>query len=317
MNKVSRRKMLAGMGAGALGVFGGKAMAAPVQSPAPDPDRRRVLRLAHMTDFHVQPEDPAPRGMEEAVQHMLAQPDKPELLVTGGDLIMHATEDDEARVRAQWDIYHRILDENVDIPIRHTIGNHDVWGWPDRDNDPRRGKVFAQEELELEKPYYSFDQAGWHFVVLDSTHQRGGGYVAKLDDEQFEWLKSDLAAQDADTPVMVISHQPIISFCPFFDGDNESSGNWQVTGAWMHIDARRIKDAFYEAGNVKLAVSGHIHLADRVDYLGTTYYCNGAVSGGWWGGKYQEFAPAYGLVNLYDDGSFDNEFVTWAPDWPN
>src|SRR5690606_23551047 len=119
--------------------------------------------------------------------------------------------------------------------------------------------------LGLEKPYRSYDRNGWHFIVLDSVFPKAtGGYTARLDDEQFEWLKGDLASVKSTTPIMVTSHIPIIAACPMFDGDNEKSGNWQVPGAWMHIDARRIKDEFRKHANIKLCISGHIHLIDQV-----------------------------------------------------
>ncbi len=43
--------------------------------------------------------------------------------------------------------------------------------------------------------------------------------------------------------------------------------------------------------------------------LSVTYACNGAASGGWWDGPCQEFNNGYGLVTLYNDGSFENEYV--------
>jgi len=83
----------------------------------------------------------------------------------------------------------------------------------------------------------------------------------------------------------------------------------------MHVDFRRIKDLFTKYPNVKLSISGHIHLVDRVDYLGVSYFCNGAVSGGWWGGKYQEFSNGYAIVELFEDGSFTNQYIEypWTP----
>ena len=67
-----------------------------------------------------------------------------------------------------------------------------------------------------------------------------------------------------------------------------------------------IKTLFRQHPNVKLCLSGHVHLADEVTYLGVRYLCNGAVSGGWWKGPYQEFGPAYAVVDLFEDGSFDH-----------
>jgi hypothetical protein len=81
----------------------------------------------------------------------------------------------------------------------------------------------------------------------------------------------------------------------------------------MHVDARRLKDLFRIHPNVKLCLSGHTHLIDRVDYLGVTYLCSGAVSGAWWKGPYQEFQNSFTIIDLYDGGSFD--FQVWAYPW--
>lgn len=271
---------------------------------------KRVLRIAHLTDIHVQPSGAAPRGMELALEAVQSLKDKPDVLVTGGDQIMDAMGADKAKTDAQWKLWQDIMKANLELDHIRVIGNHDVWGWGTTisKEEPKYGKAWAQEVLELEKPYYSFNRAGWHFIVLDSTFPRDRGYVAKLDKEQFEWLKGDLAATPKEIPVMVVSHQPLMSASAYLDGDNEKSGNWQVPGAWMHIDFRRIKDAFKTHPNVKLAISGHIHLVDRVDYLGVSYFCNGAASGGWWGGDYQECTNGYALVDLYEDGTFTNTY---------
>ena len=269
---------------------------------------RRVLRIAHLTDIHVQPNGPARAGMEKAIAAINAMSDQPQLLMTGGDQIMDAFGADEARTKAQWDVWQAVMAGNK-IPARHTIGNHDVWGWTGP--EPRRGKVWAMEILGLAKPYYSFDQAGWHIVVLDCTQPKGTGYVARLDNPQFEWLTGDLAANKT-KPTLIVSHQPLFAACAYLDGNNEQTGNWVVPGAWMNIDFRRIKDLFKVNPQVKLAISGHIHLVDEVKYLGVAYSCNGAVSGGWWGGNYQEFAPGFAIVDLFHDGTFTNTFQTYT-----
>lgn len=283
------------------------------------PERKRALRIAHLTDMHVQPEKGAQAGFEAGLE--ACQTHSPDVIFCGGDLIMDALGTDFDRAKKQWDLFTAGVRASAGVPVRYALGNHDVWGWNNiskYQSESLFGKRHAQEVLELAKPYYAFEQAGWKFVVLDSTHRKldgSGGYTARLDDDQFGWLADTLAGTPKEQPILVLSHIPIFCACAFLDGDNEKSGNWQVPGAWMHIDVRRIKDLFLKHPNVKLALSGHIHLADRVDYLGVSYFCNGAVSGGWWGGKYQEFGNGYAIVDLYDDGSFENKYVefNWTP----
>ncbi len=310
--RLSRRVFLRQAAAAGLGTTALSALAAPSEAaPA-----KRVLRLAHLTDIHVQPELNAAAGMVAALHHAQNQPDPPEIIFNGGDCIMDALAADKARTRIQWQIWQDVLRNECSLPVVHCLGNHDVWGWKQSDasisSDRLYGKQWALEELGLSTRYYSFDRAGWHFIVLDSTHIAPGGYLARLDEAQFEWLQEDLRRTPATIPIGVLSHIPIICFCAFFDGENESSGEWRVPAAWMHVDARRLKDLFRKHANVKLCLSGHIHLQDEVEYLGVTYLCNGAVSGNWWKGAYQEFPPAYVLVDLFEDGSVQSSYVPYA-----
>lgn len=279
---------------------------------------KRVARIAHMTDMHVQPERGAQQGFEKALEAV--QRKSPDMIMIGGDMVMDVLGADMARAKTQFDIFTSVVKANTSIPVHYALGNHDVWGWNNistYEKDTYFGKQYAQERIELAKPYYSFIQAGWKFIVLDSTHRKpaGNGYTARLDEQQFEWLTSELKSTPKTMPVLVLSHIPLFCACAFLDGDNEKSGEWQVPGAWMHVDFRRIKDLFLKHPNVKVSISGHIHLVDKVEYLGVSYFCNGAVSGGWWGGKYQEFSNGYGLVELFEDGSFTNEYIEydWTP----
>jgi 3',5'-cyclic AMP phosphodiesterase CpdA len=280
------------------------------------PTTHRVLRIAHLTDIHIYPEPRAIQGLTACLRHVHALADPPDVIFNGGDAIMDALEIDEERTRAQWDVWQQILRAECRLPIEHCLGNHDVWGWHRAHSgttgrEPRHGKKWALEVFGLAAPYRSFDQAGWHFIVLDSTYPHGHDYLARLDAEQFAWLEADLNAVPRQTPVLVLSHIPILSACVFFDGDNETPSHWVVPGAWVHLDARRLKDLFLQHPNVKLCLSGHVHLHERVDYNGVTYLCNGAVCGDWWRGPYQECAPGYGLIDLYADGSFAHQYLTW------
>ncbi len=279
--------------------------------------RKRTLRFAHLTDIHVQPEKRAGIGMMEALRHCQAQKDKPQMIMTGGDLVMDSFGATFDRTKTQWELFLKVLGDNTDLRVEHTLGNHDVWGWNKTSShttgsEPNYGKKWAMELLKLQSPYRSFDHAGWHWIVLDSVFPKGDGYTAKLDDAQFEWLSDDLAKTKASTPVIVVSHIPILSACVFFDGDLANSGDWKVPGAWMHTDSVLIKDLFAKHPNVRLCLSGHIHLVDRVEYNGVVYLCNGAVCGNWWNGKYHETSPGYAMLDLYDDGSFDCEYLEWG-----
>jgi 3',5'-cyclic AMP phosphodiesterase CpdA len=296
-------------------LIGASAAALPGTAAAGPRARGKPFRVAHLTDPHVMPERRAGEGFERCL--VACQTHKPDLILLGGDLIMDAFAVDLSRVQAQWTVFKRVLAANVSKPVEACLGNHDVWGWGDvakYEGEPGFGKQIALEALELQRSYRSFDRGGWHFIVLDSVHRlAGSGYTARLDDEQFAWLESDLRAVPSRVPVLILSHIPVLSACAYLDGDNEASGDWKVPGAWMHIDARRIKNLFHRHPNVKVCLSGHIHLVDRVDYLGVSYLCNGAVSGAWWKGPNQEFGNGYAIVDLFPDGAFTSTYHQF--DW--
>ena len=322
MTGVTRREWMVRSGAAAVcaGLASAMPAAQPGESPA-DARGRRVLRFAHLTDIHVQPERGAEAGMAAALRHAQSQPDPPSFILQGGDAIMDGLGVSLDRLRQQWSCWHKVYKAECRLPVEHVLGNHDIFGWDRKKSkatgsEPEYGKRHALEQMGLERSYRSFDRAGWHFVVLDSVqHDAGRVYQARLDDEQFEWLSADLAATDPSTPVIVCSHIPIVAACAYFDGENEKTGDWVVPGRWMHTDARRIKDLFVRHPNVRLAISGHIHLMDRVDYAGVTHLCNGAVSGNWWKGPYDQTPAGYALIDLYEGGGFSRQYVDfgWTP----
>ena len=68
--------------------------------------------------------------------------------------------------------------------------------------------------LHLDERYYTFSQAGWQFVVLDSTHdpQRQKATSAKLDDAAIRLARQRRSAtRRPTTPVLIVSHIPILS----------------------------------------------------------------------------------------------------------
>lgn len=309
---MNRRTFLQRSGLPALG------LALTPLAKAQPPNSKRLLRAAHLTDIHVQPELGAADGMRAALRHAQSLTDPVDCILFGGDCIGDALAADRARTLEQWAIWDEVLDSELKLPAYQCLGNHDIFGWkyrnrPDVEKDPFFGKAGALARLGLDSAYYSFDLCGWHFVVLDSMVETGDEhrYAGKIDEAQFSWLESDLARTPSGTPVCVLSHIPILSAAAFLDGDLATSGNWRVPGAWMHLDAARLKNLFRRHPNVKVCLSGHLHLVDDVNYLGVRYLCNGAVCGAWWKGPYQEFAPAYATLDFYDDGSVTRTMVDY------
>jgi Icc protein len=242
-NKFSRRDMLRGSGALAAGalVGGWGAMGSAIArgaergaASAPS-NRRRSIRVAHLTDVHVQPELAGGEGMAVCLHHAQGLADKPDLILNGGDAIMDSAATPADRVTTLWKLWSDTMKRECSPPVESVLGNHDIFGWNQKEchttgAEATFGKAWALETLGIAKPYHSFDKNGWHFVGLDSVQSAGGDgndkksiYEGRLDDAQFEWLSNNLQTVDPKTPICVWSHIPIFSAAAFLDGENDKA----------------------------------------------------------------------------------------------
>lgn len=296
--------------------FGSATLATP-NIPTKPKNREKAIRIAHLTDIHVSNDKNAEEGMARAFRNANALNPKPDFIINGGDAILDALDRPKEEVKQQWATFKNIVKNNNALPIANVIGNHDIFGWfhktIDYKEDKQYGKAWVVEELKMPHRYYSFERNGWKFIVLDSTQLNPtGGYIAYIDGEQMQWLRDELAKTAPTTFVSIVSHIPIFSACAgLFLGRNEKNGDLLTKRNIMHTDFFKLKNLFKSYPNIKLCISGHVHLQDEVKYLGVTYYCNGAVCGNWWKGDFQDFPGAYAIIDYYDDGSFERCFVNY------
>lgn len=263
--------------------------------------KKRVLRVAHITDVHIRPEHDAParfgRCIEEIKKHNV------DFFLNGGDSIFAADYNNitRERVNEQWAIWKNARERFNEYRVYSCLGNHDMW-WacPDK-SDSMYGKPHVIAQLEMPGRFYSFEKHGWHFIILDSNNDNAGS----LDTEQRKWLENDLASLRRGMPVLCMSHYPILGVSTIMEGGN-------------HTDARYITNLFNKHRDKTITcISGHIHLRDEAEYDGVRYYCNGALSGFWWedgdnnsAGKYyyRETPPGYAILDLFEDGSITNRY---------
>jgi predicted phosphodiesterase len=153
-------------------------------------------------------------------------------------------------------------------PRYHTLGNHD--------ND---GGFAWQQVLDfwgLERRYYSFDQGGWHFVVLDGNEKKptkpAPGYPRFIGAEQLAWLAEDVRKSGA--PTLVFSHQSL--------EDAEGVENRQEVRAVL-------EKANVSAGwrKVGVCLSGHHHIDFQTQINGIHYLQINSMSYSWLGEKYR------------------------------
>jgi Icc protein len=293
----------------------------------PEPAARRTgLRIAHLTDIHVQPELESAKGLAACFAHVQSLPDRGgqpvDVIVTGGDTIMDCMEAGRDRTQAQWDLWKKVKADACGLEVRSVVGNHDVWGWTKSKakttgDEPLYGKKWACEQFGRAFPYESFDRGGWHVILLDSVFPHDEGYIGKIDDAQWDWLEKDLTAVPVATPVAIVSHIPILSVNPLATAAAKAPAaggkpEFSVSGGLVHVDHPRFQELFARHPNVKACLSGHLHIVERIEFGGVSYLCNGAVSAGWWKGKHRGTDFGYAVVDLHGDGTVESRYVPYG-----
>lgn len=327
---LERRSVMRAAGLGALALAAGPGLAR-----AGDP--RRPFRVAHLTDIHVQPERNGGKGMAACLRRLAQLNPRPDLVLTGGDLVMDVFEQNQTRSQQLWDLFTRTLADECKIPVRHCLGNHDIWGWDKKKSgttgaEPGWGKRWAVDLLGLPGPYYAFDVGGWKFIVLDSVQPTDpeGGYYGGIDRAQLDWLKDQLERTPPTMPVVVLSHIPILSGSALVTSSNFDAGGIVIPRGNVIHNCDRLVRLFESFPNMRICLSGHIHQVERTDFQGISYLCNGAVSGAWWEGKTVNAAKrdakakptdpqrpmrcdeGFGLLDLFADGTFIHQYATYG-----
>lgn len=277
------------------------------------PNRKRALRIAHITDVHILDAHNAETCYARVLRSINAMKDKPDFIINTGDTVMDENNETEETVAKRWNVWSKIFDGENKLPLFSALGNHDVWYGPDPSldavykKDRRYGKQWAIDVLKMPDRYYSFERNGWKFIALDSINGSSG---YQLDDTQYEWLSREL--ETSKLPVCIYNHVPILSMgALLYVTKRKPVTEVTFPSGDMHNDHQRLKDLFALHKQVKVCLSGHVHYVDAVEYLGVKYFCNGAVSGNWWGSPLalDEFSPAYAILDLYEDGSSDCRVV--------
>jgi Icc protein len=286
---------------GILGLSTGIGSIVSARSNSVSTQKKTSLRIAHITDIHIKNK----KAPIEHFKHVLSDINSSsvDFIINTGDSVFNMNKENESVITEHWNAWHECIAFNK-LPMYSCIGNHDVW-------TEGNGKIFTINQLNLPNRFYSFHRNGWKFIMLDSIQQNKHGY--ELDDEQWSWLSEELNACEKDEHVVICSHVPIMSLASLMYAANKKGfRGLKNLGNDMHTDAMKIKDHFRTCPNIKLALSGHVHYVDAVDYLGVKYVCGGAVCGNWWKGVLDDFPPAYGIIELFDDGTVENKIIYYA-----
>ena len=193
---------------------------------------------------------------------------RPDVVLHMGDLVESTGTPEE--IRASFQKAAAILDR-LSVSWHLTAGDHDVSppGWQAASSDRSREALFqelygAREPAFRERPWYSFDVKGFHFVALYS-HQVlrvdprwGDIFLARIQDDQLAWLQRDLESHRRARGVVVFLHQPL----------------WYHWSGWkrVHDLLRRYRMA--------AVVAGHFHYdQDEGEIDGIRYIIVGSTGG--------------------------------------
>lgn len=295
----TRREFLA-----LLGATGVAAAAPPALLAAPEAEPFTFLFL---TDTHIQPELDAAKGTDMAFRK--ARGINADFAIQGGDHVFDSLAVPKQRALSLFDLYAK-TEQDLGMKVHHTIGNHDVVGiFPQSGvlpTDPLYGKKLFSDRFG--KPYYSFDHKGHHFLVLDSiglTSDRS--YEGRIDADQMDWIRQDLAALPQGTPVIVSVHIPLVTaFDSYVPVPATSPAHHGMSVA---NSAEVIK--LFEGHNVLGVLQGHTHINERVEWHGIPYITCGAVSGNWWKGIRMGTPEGFTVVTVAD-GKLNTRYETYG-----
>jgi alkaline phosphatase len=273
---LGRRAFLKG---GSLFLLGaGVAPTAALAGTSAKPSARAGL----ITDLHYADKPPAgsrhyretPDKLAEAAERF--RKEKSDFVVELGDFI-----DAADSVKAELGYLKRINRDFAAIcKNRHyVLGNHCVY-------------TLTKEEfldgVEQKRSYYSFDQGGYHFVVLDACFRSDGKPYGRknfkwtdpnLPAKEVEWLKADLKA--AKGKAVVFIHQRL-------DVDNHYGVK----------NAPAVRQVLEDSGKVLAVFQGHNHINDHKVIGGIHYVTLVAMVEGS-GAKNN----GYSSMDVFEDGS--------------
>jgi Icc protein len=162
----------------------------------------------------------------ERINHLAAAP----------DLLLHTGDITQSSKPGEFDTAQQIIKtaragETFYVPGEHDTASDD-------------GMLYRQRfgKGTLGSGWYSFTHKGVHFIGLNNVQQIDA--MGRLGPDQLSWLKSDLAALSASTPIVIFAHIPLWMVYP----------QW----GWGTQDGAEALSYLKRFGSVTV-LNGHIH----------------------------------------------------------
>ncbi len=266
------------------------------------------FRFVFMADIHVMPELRGAEGFAAAISAVNKL--DPDFVITGGDLIYDALETSYERADLLYDMYQELC-EAFEMPVHHTIGNHEIFGlYPGSGIDPAHpefGRKMFAKRLGRGSTNSSFDFEGWHFILLDTIGLTGNrSYYGHVSPGSLEWLARDLEKTPSDSPIVLCVHIPLVS--PSLQVDYGLAEG--VPHNLMVTNTPEVLAAF-EGRDLRLVLQGHLHIVEQAQVKGTKFVTGGAVSAAWWKGPYKGFPEGFVVIDV-KDGAIDYHYEDYG-----
>ncbi|MFZ4398411.1 MAG: metallophosphoesterase family protein [Bacteroidales bacterium] len=253
----------------------------------------KKFRFVFMTDIHLNYKDQAVEGFQKAID--AAEGLKPDFIITGGDLIMDALNQQYSRADSLYNLYLNVT-KRFKHPLYNCMGNHEIWAWDKNTKVDTTLNEYGKGmySKRISPPYYSVDLKGWHFVFLSSIQRDYNGlYFGAIDDKQLEWIQNDLKKVDPKTPIAIITHIPFLTLqAQFFYGSLASNGKGDVV-----TNSKDVLKLF-KKHNLKLVLQGHLHYYEKLEISGITFITGGSVCGSWWRGPYSGTEEGFVVIDV-------------------
>lgn len=299
-----RRQFLKVAGLAALGSCAHRLSAGV--TPEPVVSKPGNLEFVFFTDVHLQPELHGTEGSERCFRQIAAL--KPTFALCGGDLIFDANKVPAERANLLFDLYSK-TEHLLDLPLHRTIGNHDVFGYAGGRPGPApesHGKKMYEDRFG--STYSSFDQSGYHFVMLDSVYLTDDqDWEGRVSPEQLAWLAADLARVGSDTPVIIMTHIPLVTAYTCYRPPSAKP----MTRSYLTVANSAEVLKVIEPYRVIAVLQGHTHVNEVVSYKGCDFITSGAVCGDWWKGPRWGFPEGFSVISLRG-GKIEHRYETFG-----
>jgi 3',5'-cyclic AMP phosphodiesterase CpdA len=252
------------------------------------------MRLVFFTDVHAHVDWNAPTALARAARAINAE--KPGLVIGGGDLIYDGFETTAATADPQWDVYME-MHRSISARVEPVLGNHDLVAVRPEDGtepsaDPR--SVF-RSRFGLDRTWRVIDSKGYRFFLLDSIEISDDElmYHGGISTEQLSWLASELGRTDTDTPLVLVTHIPLLSAIP----QATKGAITPLEANHLVVNNREVLELFAEH-NLLLVLQGHLHAEEMLRWRDTTFVTCGAICGNKWRGPRYGTPEGFGVVTL-------------------